>query len=263
MKDKIYKIILLIAIIGFFSCESDEDFLTETPKTFYTLDNAFTSSSQVDQVLIACYSQLRQLKISSNATARALAGNGTDILDVPERRISTTFSDYSQLSPETGQYNSIYSTYYQLISKANTALYAANIEEINWSSEEARNYAIAQAKFFRAYAYRSLGELFGGVPIVEEIYTAAKYDFERSSRIETYQFAIDDLESVLDNLPDIAEQGGRVVRPAAQHYLSELYLALGIELEDQGENGDAMFEKALQYANDIIDGGQYSLMTER
>lgn len=264
MKNKIYRIIFLIAIIGgFFSCESDEDFLTETPKTFYTLDNAFTSSSQVDQVLIACYSQLRQLKISSSATARALSGNGTDILDVPERRISTTFSDYSQLSPQTGMYNTIYSTYYQLISKANTALYAANLEEINWSSEDARNYAIAQAKFFRAFAYRSLGELFGGVPTVDQIYTSAKYDFERSSRVATYEFAIDDLESALNDLPDIAEQGGRIVKGAAQHYLCELYIALGTELEDQGQSGDAMFEKAIQYANDVIDGGIYSLMTER
>ncbi len=263
MKNKIYKIVFLVALIGFFSCESDDEFLKESPKTFYTLDNAFTSSTQVDQVLISCYSQIRELMISSTATARALSGNGTDVLDVPERRISTSFSDYSQLSPLTGQYNDIYSAYYQLISKANTALYAANLESISWSSDEAKNYAVAQAKFFRAYAYRNLGELFGGVPIVEKIYASAKYDFERTTRIQTYQFAIDDLEAALPNLPETTDQGGRIVKGAAQHYLSELYLARGIEQEQQGEGGDASYQKAVQYASAVIDGGLYALMTER
>lgn len=258
-----YYLFSLFLFIGLFSCESDEEFLKETPKTFYTLDNAFTSSNQVDQVLIACYSQVRTSLVNSRSTARVLRGNGTDVLDVPARRISTTFSDYSQLSPQTGIYNSIYSDYYRLISRANTALMAANSEEISWSSEAAKNYAIAQAKFFRAYAYRSLGELFGGVPLVEEVYTTAKYDFERSTRMQTYQFAIDDLESSLNGFPETTNQGGRIVKGAAQHYLAELYIALGTEMEDQGENGDAMFDKAIQYASQVIDGGTYALMTER
>lgn len=252
-----------MAMIGLFSCESDKDFLTESPKTFYTLNNAFTSSTQVDQVLISCYSQIRGLMISASSTTQVLKGNGTDVLDVPIRRISTTFSDYSQLSPLTGQYNQVYSAYYQLISKANTAIWAANIEGISWSSEAVKKYAIAQAKFFRAYAYRNLGELYGGVPIVEEIFASAKYDFERSSRIETYQFAIDDLEAALNDLPETTNQGGRIVKGAAQHYLSELYLAMGIEQEEHGKSGDASFQKAVLYANMVIDGGLYTLMTER
>jgi hypothetical protein len=263
MKNKILNIFLLFFILHLIGCESDEDFLTENPKTFYTLENAFTSSSQVDQALISCYSQIRVLMIGSSAMNQALKGNGTDVLDVPERRISNTFADYSQLSPQTGLYNQIYSNLYQLISKANTALYGASLENIDWSSEEAKNYAIAQAKFFRAWGYRNLGELYGGVPIVDEIITSAKYDFERSTRIATYQFAIDDLESVLDYFPETTNQAGRIVKGAAQHYLSELYLALGTEMEDQGQNGAEKFTKAVQYASDVIDNDLYSLMKER
>ena len=149
MKNYIYKIFFLLTILGLSSCESDKDFLTENPETFYTLDNAFTSSSQVDQVLISCYNQIRSLTQSSNAVARILKGLSTDFSDVPARRVSTSFSDYSQLSAQTSEYNSIYSAYYQLISKANTALYAAELETISWTSDEEKSYAIAQAKFFR------------------------------------------------------------------------------------------------------------------
>jgi hypothetical protein len=184
-------------------------------------------------------------------------------MDVPIFRNSEAFSDYSRLNPQFGDYNSIYSTFYQLISRANTALYAANSEEIKWTSEENQKYAIAQAKFFRAYGYMNLGELFGGVPIVDQIITVPKFDFERSTRTETYQFAIDDLESALPDLPATTAQAGRIVKAAAQHYLSELYLALGVELEDQGKDGSEMYNKSVIYAGAVVDGGGYALMTER
>lgn len=260
MKNRFFKyyIFFFMTIIGLFSCESDEEFLKENPQTFYTLDNSLSSSNEIEQVLISCYSQAR-----SDFGGLELRGKGSDILAVPERRISASFSDYGRLNPETGTYNAIYSNFYRLISKANTILYTDENKDIAWTSEEKRKYVIAQAKFFRAFAYRSLGELYGGVPIVTEIYTTPKYDFERASRIETYQFAIDDLESSLNDFPETTTQGGRIVKGAAQHYLSELYLAMGIESEQQGQGGDDMYQKAVQYASDVIDGGIYSLMTER
>ncbi|NQU51120.1 MAG: RagB/SusD family nutrient uptake outer membrane protein [Bacteroidetes bacterium] len=258
-----YSIIILIIAACLFSCESDEEFLTEVPKTFYTLDNAISSPSQVEQLLITCYTQLRSLKANSESTdTRILSGNGTDVMDVPLSRNSQHFSDYSKLNPLSSRYNSIYSTFFVLVSRANTALYAADYEKVKWSSEQEKRSAIAQAKFFRAYGYRNLGELFGGVPIVDEVIFTPKYDFERSTRTETYQFAIDDLESALDDFPVGTAAAGKIVKGAAQHYLSELYLALGIELEDNGQNGDAMFNKAIEYASAVIDG-PYSLMTER
>lgn len=45
---------------------------------------------------------------------------------------------------------------------------------------------------------RNLGELYGGVPLVTEITTTPRYDFKRSSRLETYQYAIDELEAILN-----------------------------------------------------------------
>src|SRR5699024_1834073 len=171
----------LILIFGHLvGCEmigikGDTEFLKETPKTFYTLDNSLSSYSELEQVLISCYSQAR-----SDFGGLILRGKGTDILAVPERRISASFADYGRLNPGTGTYNSIYSAQYELISKANTILYTDENKDIIWPSEEQRNYVIDQAKFFRAFAYRSLGELFGGVPLVTELYTTPKYDFERA-----------------------------------------------------------------------------------
>ncbi|MEP4947354.1 MAG: RagB/SusD family nutrient uptake outer membrane protein, partial [Flavobacteriaceae bacterium] len=117
---------------------------------------------------------------------------------------------------------------------------------------------IAQAKFFRAKAHGHAALLFGRVAIVTEATTTARLDFEQSERAEIYQFAIDELESILSDLPVTTNEAGRVVRGAAQHYLSDFYLSLGNETGD-----NAAYDQAIKYASDVIDGGVYSLMTGR
>ena len=144
-------------------------------------------------------------------------------------------------------------------------MYAAELPQISWTSEAEKLYVMAQARFFRAFAYRNLGELYGGVPLVTEITTTPRYDFKRSSRLETYQYAIDELEAILNDLPETTGTMGRLVRGAAQHNLCQLYIDKGIALEEGGKGGEApaAYQKAIAYGNDVIDGSVYSLMTER
>jgi hypothetical protein len=249
------------------SC-NDTAFLTEKPETFYTVDNAFSSSEQVDQVIVACYTHVRQVFCSDLTNGYSLVfkgSNGTDMWDIATIRLSSQFNNYGIINAATGEFNTIYATFFQLIAKANLALYAAELPQITWGSTADKAYVIAQARFFRAFAYRNLGELFGGVPIVTEITTSPRYDYERTSRIETYQFAIDELEAVLNDLPETTAVGGRIVRGAAQHNLCQLYLSKGLALEADGNASETKtaYDKSISYANTLIDGGTYSLMTER
>ena len=43
--------LLSVCLLG--SC-NDSKFLEEDPETFYTIDNVFSTSEQVDQVLVGC-----------------------------------------------------------------------------------------------------------------------------------------------------------------------------------------------------------------
>lgn len=246
-------------------CESDANFLEEKPSTFYTIDNAFSSSAQVDQVLISIYSHIRDLWVNPTEAQWIFnfRGKGTDMYDVPVIRRGNTFSDYSTINPDNGTFYEIFSTWYYVIARANLALYAAELPKVTWGSDAEKAHALAQARFFRAFAYRNLGELFGGVPIVTEISTSPRFDFEPVSRIETYQFAIDELEAIENDLPETTVSGGRLVRAAAQHNLAELYLALGTQMVEEGKSGEASFQKSITYANKIIDGGLYSLVQSR
>ncbi|MCF3110198.1 RagB/SusD family nutrient uptake outer membrane protein [Niabella sp. CC-SYL272] len=249
------------------ACKSDKDFLREKPETFYTVDNAFSTSAQVDQVLIGIYSNIREAWTNPNEQAWMFIfkGNGTDEFDVPSIRRGSTFNNYANINPDNANFYNIYSFWYDLISKANLAIYAANLPQVKWNTDDEKKYALAQARFFRAFAYRNLGETFGGVPIVTEISTVPKYDFTRSTRLETYDFAIAEMEAILNDLPITTVAGGRVVKGAAQHNLCELYLAKGIELDATSKTAEAKtaYDKSIQYGNDVIDGGVYSLMQSR
>jgi hypothetical protein len=257
---------LLILLTGVISCEDDR-YLEEHPETFYSVDNAFSSSVQVDQVLISIYKHIRELWANPSEAQwiYVLKGNGTDMLDVPNIRKSNNFIDYGVINPGHDHFYQIYTTWYYVISRANTALYAMELPQVSFASESEKAYMVAQARFFRAFAYKNLAELFGGVPIVTEIVSVPKYDYARASRIETYQFAIDELEAIEMDMPETIVSGGRIVRGAVQHNLAELYLAMGTQMTEEGKTSDARnaFSKSISNANKVIDGNTYSLIKAR
>lgn len=249
-----------------FSC-NDNAFLGENPETFYTIENIFTTSSQVEQVVTSCYAHVRLIYCPhENWDLDWYAyrlGNGTDMYDVATIRLGNRFNDYSILNSQTKGFFCTYSAFYQLINIANTAIAAADLENIVWASESERARIVAEARFFRAFAYRNLGELFGGVPIVTDLTTEPRYDYTRSTRLETYQFAIDELEACLNDLPETTAEAGKLVRAAAQHNLCQLYIDKGVVLSEDGGDVTSAYNKAVEYADAVINSGLYSLMTER
>ena len=262
------RIIQLLATALLLASCSDDAFLTEDPKYLYTPDNAFSTQDQVDQTLLTCYSSIRDIRSMRNEGREYFVFrmcNGTDMYDVTTVRHAYQFNDYANINPEHSVFKFIFNYWYRMISYANMALYAAELPQITWDSAANKAYAIAQAHFFRAYAYMNLAECFGGVFIVEELCTEPRFDFERSSRVDTYQYAIDELKDRLEDFPEVSPTKGKLVRGAAQHILAQLYLDKGIALEEEGRGEEAResYGKSAGYASDLIDGGIYSLMTNR
>lgn len=256
----------LFVMFSLFSCD-DSSFLKENPETFYTIDNIFTSSSQINQVVTSCYEQVRYIYCPyENWDLELYAyklNNGTDLFDVPTIRFGNRFNDYSILSSQSGAYYKIYSAFYQLINIANTALAASELEKMVWASDSEKARVVAEARFFRAFAYRNLAELYGGVPLVTSLTTEPRYDYKRSTRLEVYQFAIDEMELCLRDLPETTSEAGNLVKAAAQHNLCQLYIDKGVLLAEEGGDAMSSYNQAVKYADDVIDSGTYSLMTER
>ena len=270
MKKNVYNIyaFLLMLLLASAGCKKmDDKFLVTNPETFYTVDNIFSTSAQVDQAVIAIYSQLRDIWANPNEEGWIFVfrGNGTDMFDVPSIRRGNSFNNYGTINANHANFYNAFSTWYQIIAKANLAIYSAGLPGISWASAADKAYTLAQARFFRAFAYRNLAELFGGVPIVTDISKTARYDFKRATRVETYQYAIDELLAIENDLPEVSAVGGRLVKGAAQHNLCELYLAMGTQLVADGNAtaGQAAFTQSIAYGNKVIDGGTYALMKTR
>lgn len=243
----------LLMLFAVSSCD-DKDFLTEDPETFYTTENSFNTVSQVEASVTNMYVHIRYW-FQNNFF---LKGQGSDLLDTPYWRSSGNgYSNFSSWNSEYWAVRDVWNAFYQLVSYANQTLEGAETESLVWDSEDTHDYVVAQSKFFRGFAYMTLAELYGGVPLVSEFYTTPKYDFERSSREETYRFAISDLKAALADMPDYPQEAGRVAKGATCHYLSEAYLGLAIELD----NNTTYLDSSIYYASEAI--SLHSLMTTR
>ena len=252
---------LVMSIPVFNSCMKDDEFLQEQPKTIYTKENAFEKPAQADATLMKVYDKMYEMYtfqcwiFDSEHLNNLLFGEGADVMgSTRPEEAATGFSNYWALRSSDSKFNAIWTNMYEMIGNANLVLEA--LEKIQGVEQDEVDYVNGQAKFFRGWAYLRLGELFGGVPIVDHFEEALRYDYTRDTREATYTFAIQDLEEAVKLLPDYPEQKGRLAKGAANHFLSEAYLARGIET-----NTSSDYDKAISAADAVI--AKYPLVTNR
>lgn len=247
---------VILSITVLYSGCDDNDFLTEKPKTLYTIENSFNTVSQVQASVDNQYQDCLYYFEHSYFWK----GAGTDFYDSPLFRSGNGGSGYSNFALWSTTYSNtggLYNYMYALISYANQTLDGIASTSLKYDSESQKANFVAQCEFFRGFAYLVLGECFGGVPLVTHFYETPKYDFVRSTRSETYQQAIDDLTAAADSLPTYPEEAGRVSKGTAYHFLSEAYLA---QATDQS-NDKSLLEKSVAAASEVIQ--LHPLMTER
>lgn len=257
LKTKIYYTTIGFTIISFIfllnSCK--KEILEEKPLSSLTSDNALTSKSGFNNYVIALYAASRE-EMAASDTYWTNNFNGTGMYCSG----GTEYVKYSNwstwLNPSAKEVAVYWDwAYSKMLVLANTIIVYANKPEVSkiWDNEAEKNAVIAEARFFRGYTYNILANLYGGVPIVDTIFSSPKFDFVRNTRQEVYSFAEADLEFASKWLPPSVDktQEGRIVKAAADHLLTEVYISLG------------EYDKAIQSASDVINSGLYHLMTTR
>ena len=154
------------------------------------------------------------------------------------------------LNPQTQFVKTYWQWAYNLIGSANELLiYAA--KNTNWDKPSDKAVFTAEARFFRAYAYRYLIYLYGDVPWVETIQNPFVLSFTRTPRSEVLGHIIDDFKYASENLPENPDgvKDGKLTRWAAYHYLSEMYLL------------QKDYQKAHDAAQAVIDSKMFELTT--
>ena len=124
---------------------------------------------------------------------------------------------------------------------------------------------VAEAKFFRAYSYFDLVQLFGDVIITKEPLdiTSPELRMSRNDRSEVIDFVIQDLKDAAEVLPEIiaTDEEGRISKWGAYAFLSRVALYEGTWQQNRNneERGKALLSIAADAAKKVIDSKQFEL----
>lgn len=244
-------IIAILAVFLYSSC-NESSFLREKPLDFFSPENSMVTKEHFETSLNYLYYQTRHIFCNIDVGTRMAFYYATDFaFNVTDYYNPRQLNDYvNKMVPTDGVTKTIWKETYKLVSNSNVILNRINMP--NEVEEGDRNVIIAEAKFFRAFAYRILAHLYGGVPLILEEISVPRRDYVRATREEVYNQVRQDLEDAAQVLPDIdSAKDGQVNKQLAQHLLAEIYICL------------KRYDDAVTMASNVIDYPGLGLMTER
>lgn len=239
-------LVILCLLGGLSAC----NVLEQTPEATFTPTNFYRNADDARAAVSTIYDPLNSSNlyaqimwiIQDQATDDAEWGNGRSTANQPKNDL-----DKYTFTPATSTFQSLWSTAYQAINRANTVI--ARVPAIPMD-EALKARFIAEAKFMRGFYYFTLVRLFGGVPVqLAETTSLDNLNIPRASVDEVYRQVIQDFteaEAVLPTTYTGADRG-RATQGAAKAFLAKVYLTR----QD--------WPKASAKAKEVIDLGVYDL----
>ncbi|GEO03415.1 hypothetical protein AAE02nite_10790 [Adhaeribacter aerolatus] len=255
---KLYKIAAISLTLTLFSGCDLNDPLNEDPPHLITSDKLYTDYAGFQTGINGAYSEIRN-EIRDASMPFQVFVNGTDNMS------PNYISGFGNLASKWGDVNNsenstlrdVFSWLYGIVNATNTIIDRAEGETVNWKGgagdETAnKNFVIAEARAIRAWAYRHLTYLWGDVPLslTESSGNSIKTNWARTPVKEVRAQIVEDLLFAEQYIP-VQPIAGRMSKGVIQHYLAEMYLVM----EEP--------QKALQYADKVINTPQYKLITKR
>lgn len=273
MKTKL-KYICLSAIGGltllFSACS---DFMDLTPEDQYDEAAVWADADLTKAVVTDVYSYVCDIAQEVNTSAWSDDAFFTHVYgcrDINEATVSP--SNLAAYDRDDCPFK--WSKQFKGIYRANLVL--KNIDDVPEKTGVDLNVLKGETYFLRAYIYTELLRGFGGVPIVDKVYTieeAAALNLPRSNVADVMDFILKDLEQAISLLPEeqTGANIGRATKGAAQalkarvmlHVASPLFADRSVNtLECNQYKGDrqALYQQALDAAKEVIGSGTYSLV---
>lgn len=249
----IFKYIMLSLFFIFGSSCNEKEFLEEVPLDFFSPENSYVTSEDFESAITELYSRVRYCAYHSSGSSGSYPYlTSTDIAQDGRYQLNSTarFGGHSvYLVPTNSTVTTHWNMWYKLIANANTIISRVDESEL---TEEEKKEVVVEARFMRAFGYRYLVYLYGGVPLNLEEVTSPKTDYTRASKEDVLRQMVEDMSEAANVLPGIGEvSDGRISNLVAYHYLAETYVSLG------------EYEKAIAAASVVINDPNTSLMTER
>ena len=273
MKTKL-KYICLSAAAGLtLSLSSCSDFMDLTPEDQYDEATVWSDADLAKTVVNDVYSYVCDIAQEVNPDAWTDDAFFTHVYgcrDINEATVSP--SNLGAYDRDDCPFK--WSKQYKGIYRANLVL--ANIDNVPEKTGVDLNILKGETYFLRAYIYTELLRGFGGVPIVDKVYSieeASALNLPRANVADVMDFILKDIEQATNLLPE-QQTGvnlGRATKGAAKalkarlllHVASPLFADRTVnKLECNQYTGDrqALYQQALDAAKDVINDSNYSLI---
>ncbi len=230
-------LVLAFALTYLSACQLDE-----TPYSFLSAQQFYTSASDAEAALTASYTPITDLYGRVGTQLPDYSADQSFPRAVVGRDQLTVFS-YDATMDLIGQY---WQHCYNGINRANQVI--ENVPKITMD-ETRKKQILAEAYFLRGLYYFHLVKTFGEVPIKQESTKDISSTEVAKSKVEdVYAFIIKDFEQAIKDLPATPKDRGRAAIGAAQGLLAKTYL--------YAEN----WAKAGENARAVIQSNRYSLL---
>jgi len=253
MKLNINKTILLLTITsGSLFVSSCEKFVElGAPPTQVLASEAFATDASANSVIRGLYTAT--LSINLAGTSTFYTGLAADDLQYNATDPNTAEFYSNSLLNTNGNVANFWSNCYQLIKNANNAI--SGLEASTILTPSVKDQLLGEAKFFRAYAYFYLANLYGDVPLQlrDDLHAFEDAALSRMPVQQVYDQIIADLkdaESKMATTYDAtASPRGRANKAAASALLARVFLY------------QKDYQNAESYATKVLQSSDYGMPT--
>lgn len=217
-------IIYILLFIGFAGCTK---VLDKNPEASFATTNFYRTSADAIAAVNSIYNPLLSQNLynqvmwvfQDQSTDDAEWGNGRNTANQGKNDL-----DKYTFTPSTVYFYAFWTTCYQAINRANTAI--DRIAAIDMD-ETLKNRLIGEAKFMRGFYYYTLVRLFGPIPLITSPTKDLKnLQIARTGEDSVYTQIIQDFKQAATVLPTkyTGEDLGRATKGAAISFLASVYL---------------------------------------
>lgn len=254
------KYILTIISASILCSACNESFLDEKPQSFESSEQTYKTTKGFRAALNGLHSYVRlefqtwnDGIISQGACPYEVLQGGLDICYINNVDGSLQHFQNYTFDATNSYISNRWKWAYGLITNANMMINYAENGNVVWDNDSDKLFFQANARFFRAYAYRYLTYLYGDVTWSEKVEDSYKTNFERTPKPIILMKMIEDLEFAAKHLPENPDnvKDGELTRWVALHMLSEINIFAG------------NYKKAQTAALHVINSPYFQLINNR
>jgi hypothetical protein len=243
---KYYIVVIFVPILFLSGCA--KDFLNKPPTANITDVSFYKTDAEVMAATALLYSSVW---FDYNDKASYALGDfrGGSVMALYNYKGNVRFN----ATPDDPENGAAYRAFYTVIGQSNLAILNINKYAGSGVSPDIKKYAIAEARYMRALAYRFLVMSWGDVPIITNNQTLLSDTTIQKNTIQSvWKFITYEMRAVANDLPEKPYATGRLTKWSAEGMLARFYLTrAGVE-SSGGVRNQSFLDSAAYYANRVI-----------